>query len=68
MKKKVILEKNKIYINRNGCEYVCKDVYADNKALMERIKDGWTLVAHGVYEYEDGLIEWGYSTNGKWVR
>ena len=31
-------------------------------AYMERVKDGWSLAAHGVIQYGDGTIEWNYST------
>ena len=33
-----------------------------NKKGMERVKDGWSLTAHGVIQYADGTIEWNYST------
>lgn len=34
----------------------------DHAAYMERVKDGWSLAAHGVIQYGDGTIEWNYST------
>ena len=34
----------------------------DHVAYMERVKDGWSLTAHGVIQYADGAIEWNYST------
>ena len=30
------------------------------------ISDGWSLAAHGPQIYEDGTIEWNYSTGGHW--
>lgn len=33
---------------------------------MRRVKDGWTLVAVGVRQHEDGTIEWDYSLAGCW--
>ena len=56
-----------IYLNHNGKEYLCTKVNEDGSAIMERLKDGWTLTAHGVCQYEDGTIEWDYSTGGRWT-
>lgn len=67
-----------VYTNRNGGQYRCinnmiydsgkraQEVVAlgEHTATMERIKDGWTLVAHGISAYEDGTVEWIYSTCG----
>ena len=33
-------------------------------ARMINTKTGWTLTAHGLVQYEDGTIEWDYSTGG----
>lgn len=65
-----------IYHNRGGGEYRCTGnrLYmsdeqqrralslGDHVAYMERVKDGWSLTAHGVIQYGDGTIEWNYST------
>lgn len=63
--KRISPEVGKTYKNRNGSDYICKAADFEN-TTMERIKDGWTLIAHGVCQYEDGTIEWDYSTNGHW--
>ena len=66
----------RIYHNRGGGEYRCTGnrLYmsdeqqrralslGDHVAYMERVKDGWSLTAHGVIQYADGAIEWTYST------
>ena len=66
----------RIYHNRSGGEYRCTGnrLYmsdeqqrralslGDHVAYMERVKDGWSLTAHGVIQYADGSIEWNYST------
>ena len=66
----------RIYHNRSGGEYRCTGnrLYmsdeqqrralslGDHVAYMERVKDGWSLTAHGVIQYADGTIEWNYST------
>lgn len=62
------LVENHIYTNHNGSDYLCKSISDSNSAVMERIKDGWTLTAHGIQKYADGTIEWDYSTGGRWVR
>lgn len=61
------IEVGKIYQNRNGKLYLCKNIAGEN-ATMERTTDHWTLVAHGIRLYEDGTIEWNYSTGGHWKR
>lgn len=66
----------RIYHNRGGGEYRCTGnrLYmsdeqqrralslGDHVAYMERVKDGWSLTAHGVIQYADGAIKWNYST------
>lgn len=62
----------RVYQNRNGQQYLCLHANhqsapdSDAAALFQRISDGWTLTAHGILQYEDGLIEWNYSTGGHW--
>ena len=51
--------------------YLCTQVLrhahpSDSLAGFERITDGWCLTAHGVIQYEDGTIEWNYSSGGHW--
>ncbi len=57
-----------VYRNRSGCDYECTAVYPSGRAAMKRVKDGWTLVAVGVRQYEDGTIEWDYSLAGCWTK
>jgi|GEM_PF-704645 len=56
------------YINHNGGDYLCISIPDEKSAVMERVKDKWTLVAHGIKMYGDGTIEWDYSTGGHWTR
>lgn len=65
--KKPGIEPRKVYLNRNEKYYLCKSVYGE-KATMERTTDRWTLIAHGIRLYEDGTIEWAYSTGGHWEK
>lgn len=53
-----------VYRNRNGWDYRCVACYSGGRAAMRRLKDGWTLVAVGVQQHEDGAIEWDYSLAG----
>ena len=68
----------RVYTNRNGGDYLCTGnllylskeeehrslALGEHIAYMERVKDGWSLSAHGVVQYENGTIEWNYSTGG----
>ena len=77
-KRYIIPVTGQIYRNRNGGEYLCtgNSLYMNDAqeqralalgehiAYMERVKDCWSLSAHGVIQYADGTIEWNYSTGG----
>lgn len=66
MKRTQSLTIGRIYTNRNGNEYLCIG-HSENGSIMERTKDSWTLTAHGITIYNDGTIEWDYSTGGRWT-
>ena len=57
-------EQGKIYKNKGGGEFLCLRNYTYD-AMMKNVKSGWTFMAHGVQQYEDGTIEWDYSTGGR---
>lgn len=57
-----------VYHNRCGSDYICDSCYGGTNAIMVRIPDSWTCIAHGVRQYADGTIEWDYSTEGHWPR
>ena len=59
--KRIVPTIGKIYTNRGGGEFLCKNVLENGEAIMIRVSDGWRLRAHGVCQYEDGTIEWDYS-------
>lgn len=77
-KRYIIPVAGQTYINRNGGEYRCtgnmsyESKEREQRALslgehwasFVRVKDGWSLTAHGVIQYADGTIEWNYSTGG----
>ena len=60
-----------VYTNRNDKQYRCTGVVEgscpwETVAYFTRLSDGWSLAAHGPQIYEDGTIEWNYSTGGHW--
>ena len=54
-----------IYRNTNGFEY-CSDSIDEGVPVMVRLRDGWTIKAHVVYQEDNGEIHWSYSTGGHW--
>lgn len=58
--------KGEVYRNQGGGEYRCVkagNAWSENP-IMQNVKSGWTLTAHGVGIYDDGTIDWDYSTGG----
>lgn len=61
-----------VYTNKGGGTFLCGDVWENDTpslsycARMTNTKSGWTFIAHGLVQYEDGTIEWDYSTGGRW--
>lgn len=37
-------------------------------AIMRNIASGWTFTAHGCGIFEDGRIDWDYSSHGRFER
>lgn len=44
------------------------DGYSPFSALVRSTVTGWTMKVHGVNQYEDGSIDWDYSTEGIFTR
>lgn len=40
------------------------DGYSDYNALVRSTLTGWTMHIHGINMYEDGSIDWDFSTHG----
>lgn len=53
-----------VVVGNLGSVFACLASYADNSALMINLKSGWTCMCHGVGMYDDGYIDWDYSTGG----
>ena len=62
-RERITPEPGKVYKNHGGGEFRCLSI-SDSSAVMVNTKSGWTFTAHGVQQYEDGTIEWDYSTGG----
>lgn len=61
-------ERGTIYANQGGGHFVCLASSAvAGEATMQNIKSGWTFRAHGCGLYEDGTMDWDYSTGGVFV-
>lgn len=53
-----------IYRNRSGESFRCLSVTGTPDPILKNVKSGWTFTAHVITMYEDGSIEWDYSTSG----
>lgn len=57
------LEVGQTYTNKNGSDYKVLSGSGDTW-IMRQPKSGWTFTAHVITMYDDGQIEWDYSTDG----
>lgn len=55
-----------VYENARGGRFICRSSHG-NDGRMQNILSGWDCVAHGIVRYEDGTIEWDYSTGGSFL-
>ena len=57
------------YQNKNGTAYKCIAHVDGGGYVMQSLeKSGWTCEAHGIWQYDNGEIEWDYSCNGYFVK
>lgn len=61
--KRITPVQGKVYKNKGGGEFLCIQSLEEN-AIMKNTASGWTFKAHGIIQYDDGTIEWDYSTGG----
>lgn len=60
-----IPEPGKTYHNQGGGDFKCLGKPDQVGSVpMENVLSGWILNAHGVGIYNDGSIDWDYSTGG----
>lgn len=66
MTQKFTPQAGQTYQNISGLSYLCLDAgdYLPHKALMQSPKSPWTFTAADCRLYEDGRIDWAYSTGG----
>lgn len=53
---------------RRMSRYVCLYVDTDGTAILQNVASKWTFKAHGLGMYEDGSVDWDYSTGGHFVK
>lgn len=53
------------YKNRNGLTYKCVRRAGTDRFVLRSTSSGWTFTAAAITAYEDGTIEWDYSTGGR---
>lgn len=55
----------KVYENAGGGKYLCTSHWASSDASwFMNIVSGWECLAHNIVQYDDGTIEWDYSSDG----
>ena len=63
-RKPLWMEPGKMYVLQNGMSaFRCLRAF-DRDAVLQNLTSGWTFLAHGCGVYEDGRIDWDYSTDG----
>lgn len=63
-----LLHEGNTYENKNGGTYKClREINRDTYDMTNTVT-GWTLRAHVITMYEDGKIEWDYSTEGRFEK
>ena len=64
--------KGEIYENAGSGKYLCESGYQDEDgrsiAWMTNIKSGWSMTTKGIVMYDNGEIEWDYSTDGTFLQ
>lgn len=57
-----------VYANKGGGTYECIKINSNGLPTMRNVASGWTLTAHGIAIYDDGMIDWDFSTNGRFEK
>ena len=58
------IKKNEVVLNRNGWFFIC--VKEGKNPTLMNVRTGWEMVVHGLGIYDDGKIDWDFSTGGFW--
>lgn len=59
--------KGEIYENAGGGQYLCESDGNERCARFMNATSGWSFIAKGIVQYEDGTIEWDYSKDGTFL-
>lgn len=72
---RTMLKVGSLYKLKDHEEYVLEvlrtvpeDGYSPFTARVRSTVSGWTMTIHGVNQYEDGSIDWDFSTDGIFTR
>lgn len=66
-----VLAPGKIYRHRNAASGIFLCLRTDGTGAVAQLRNlvsGWTFWAHGCGFYQDGSIDWDYSTGGHFQR
>ena len=63
-RRKYSIKKNEVVQHKNGWYFICIED-GKNPTLMN-VNTGWEMVVHGLGQYDDGKIDWDFSTGGFW--
>ncbi len=68
---RIIPTEGTVYTADDGFRYLCTAAPGpqdtSDAATLERVTDGWTLKAHNVYQFPNGVIQWDFSTDAQWA-
>ena len=57
-----------VYENAGGGRFLCESKEGSSRsAWFTNVASGWTCLAKGIIRYEDGTVEWDYSTDGHFL-
>ena len=59
------IRERELYKNKGGSVYMCLQELDRDTYVMQNVNSGWTFTAHVITRYENGDIEWDYSSNGR---
>lgn len=61
-------EAGKTYKNQGGGTFRCLSAGTAGRAIMQNEASGWTFTANGCGLYEDGTMDWDYSTGDRFEK
>ena len=56
-----------VYENAGGGRFLCEGQLDSRSAWFTNVASGWHFLARGIVRYEDGTVEWDYSTGGRFI-